>query len=156
MPPSGREYLSLIANRTWSLDVSPMRAQKVTPVRKLLSLGRRPSAPPSWEPHPIDTLSAAQTVKPCPVSCIAYLLPQRPSGIVSAATSPIGVIAAPGELGSPPAHQAPVRPPARAVMKSGVSMSSINAVGSIGCDVSPQFITTALPSVPPSLFRADP
>src|SRR5262245_61320499 len=131
MPPSGREYLSLIPNRTLSDEVSPMRAQNVTPVRKSLSLGSRVSAPPSTEPQPIDTLSAAHTVKPCPVSCIAYLLPQRPPGIDSAATSPLGVMLAPGEDGSPPAHQAPLRPPARTVAKSGDSMSSISAVGSM-------------------------
>ena len=97
-------------------DVSPMRAQNVTPVRKSSSLGSSPAAPPSTEPQPIDTLSTAHTVKPWPVTCIAYLLPQRPPGIGSAGASPLGVMVAPGDVGSPPAHQAPARPPARTVM----------------------------------------
>src|SRR5262245_13450978 len=115
-PPSGREYLSLMARRTLSDDVSPMRAQNVTPVRKSLLLGSRPGAPPSTEPQPIDTLSTAQIVKPCPVTCMAFRLPQRPPGIGSAAASPMGAMTASGELGSPPAHHAPLRPPARTVM----------------------------------------
>src|SRR5262245_30766969 len=105
-----------MAKRTLSDDVSPMRAQNVTPVRKSLSLGSSPSVPPSTEPQPIDTLSTAHIVYPCPVTCMANLLPQRPPGISSALASPLGLIPAPGEAASPPAHQAPVRPPPRTVM----------------------------------------
>src|ERR1044071_7892355 len=125
MPPSGREYLSLIWKCTWSIDVSPMRAQKVTPVRKLLSLGSRPSAPPSTDPQAIDTLRTAHIEKPCPVTCSAYLLPQRPPGIDSASAPPSGWVAAPAavDIGSPPAHQAPLRPPPLTGAKAGDPMS---------------------------------
>src|SRR6186713_3280521 len=117
MPPSGREYLSLIARRTLSDDVSPIRAQNVTPVRKSLLLGSSPSAPPSTDPQPIDTLSTDHIVYPCPVTCMANLLPQRPPPAISSAlASPLGLIPEPGETASPPAHQAPERPPARTVM----------------------------------------
>jgi hypothetical protein len=109
--------LSLIAKRTLSDEVSPIRAQNVTPVRKSLSFGSNPSAPPSTDPQPIDTLSTAHTVYPCPVTCMANLLPHRPPPeICSALASPLGLIPASGETASPPAHQAPVRPPARTVM----------------------------------------
>src|SRR5262245_37087131 len=100
-----------MARRTLSVDVSPLRAQNVTPVRKLLSFGSSPWAPPSTVPQPIDTLRAAHTEKPCPVTCMAFLLPQRPPGIGSASALPLGWMAAPGEFGSPPAHHAPLRPP---------------------------------------------
>jgi len=49
-PGSGREP-ELIARRTLSDDVSPIRAQNVTPVRKSLLLGSSPSAPPSTDPR---------------------------------------------------------------------------------------------------------
>src|SRR6478736_7283125 len=97
----------------------------------------------------MDTLSWDQTVNPCPVTCMACRLPQRPPpGITSEEASPSGSILAPGDIGSPPAHQAPLRPPTMRVSGLVASMSSMIAVGSTGPLVSPQ-LDAGAPAAPP-------
>src|SRR5262245_51508356 len=98
--------------------------------------------------------TAPQSLKPCPVTCAAYMLPQRPPTIGSGAASPLGTTAPPG-VASPPAHQAPLR---FRMMKSLSSMSSSAAVGSTGSLGSPQLMTgtstaAAVSAAPPSSLR---